>query len=211
MHSHQEVARAQEKETARVEAFSDGVFAIAITLLILEVKIPGPANLPPGMSLWSALGRQWPSFLAYLTSFGTILIMWVNHHVLFTHIRRVDSVFLFLNGFLLLIVAFVPFPTYLLAEYLRHPQASAAAAVYAGTSVFLAVAFNLLWRYASHRHRLLGPEVGEAQVREIKRRYRFGPLLYLAAAGLAFIHVPASVILLMSLAVFFSFTGAMRK
>ena len=89
-----------EKETGRVEAFSDGVFAIAITLLILELKIPkGASGKLPGL-----LVRQWPTFLAYLTSFATILVMWVNHHKLFTHIRRTTGAFLFLNGLLLLFV-----------------------------------------------------------------------------------------------------------
>jgi len=102
------------RETGRVEAFSDGVFAIAVTLLVLDLKVPKPGDLG-GESLLSALARQWPAFLAYLTSFATILVMWVNHHKMFNHIRRTDDRFLFLNGLLLLFVTFVPFPTALVA------------------------------------------------------------------------------------------------
>src|SRR5262245_58066326 len=99
------------KETARIEAFSDGVFAIAITLLVLDMKVPGSKDLPADVRLISVLGRQWPTYLAYVTSFLTILIMWVNHHRLFQHIKRTDNPFLMLNGLLLMGVTIVPFPT----------------------------------------------------------------------------------------------------
>ena len=114
----------QEKETGRIEAFSDGVFAIAITLLILEIKVPNAHDLGAG-GLGAALLRLWPSYLAFVTSFATILVMWVNHHKLFRHIRRSDDAFLFLNGLLLLFVTSVPFPTSLVAEYLQRPEARA--------------------------------------------------------------------------------------
>src|SRR5436309_3204640 len=87
----------EAKETVRIEAFSDGVFAIAITLLVLDLKVPRVHNLPGSQGLLDEMLHQWPSFLAYLLSFGTILIMWVNHHRLFTHIKRTNHPFLFLN------------------------------------------------------------------------------------------------------------------
>jgi len=100
-------------ETSRIEAFSDGVFAIAITLLILEIKVP-----PPGSGELSlALARQWPSYLSFLMSFAFIGIMWINHHRLFTHIARSDDVLLILNLLLLLGVIVVPFPTAVLATH----------------------------------------------------------------------------------------------
>jgi uncharacterized membrane protein len=101
----------EAKETGRLEAFSDGVFAIAITLLILEIKVPHAQELGPGTGLGAALLRLWPSYLAFVTSFATILGMWVHHHRLFTHIRRIDHTFLFWNGLLLFLVTVVPFPT----------------------------------------------------------------------------------------------------
>src|SRR5713101_3913707 len=108
---------AQEKETGRIEAFSDGVFAIAVTLLVLDLKVPHRDSVNSG--LMNILVKQWPSFLAYLISFATILIMWVNHHNLFNKVKRTDTPFMFLNGFLLFLITFVPFPTGLLAEYIH--------------------------------------------------------------------------------------------
>src|SRR5215469_18784871 len=131
-------------ETSRIEAFSDGVFAIAITLLILEIKIP-PATQAP---LRTQLLQQWPSYFAYLLSFLFIGIMWINHHRLFTHIRRSNNGLLFLNLLLLLGVSAVPFPTAVLALHLSGPGARTAAVLYSGTYLVIAVFFNLLWRYA---------------------------------------------------------------
>jgi len=146
-------------------------------------------------------------FAAYLTSFATILVMWVNHHKLFNLIRRTNDTFLFLNGLLLLFVTFVPFPTALVSAYLLHPQARTAAAVYTGTYEAIAITFNLLWNYASARRRLLGSRASPAEVDAITRQYRVGPVSYLAAFVLSFVSVPASLGICMLLAVFFAFTG----
>ena len=97
-----------ERETARVEAFSDGVFAIAITLLVLEFKVPHLAEGASSADLFAALAQLWPSLIAFLGSFGAILIMWINHHGLFRLIHKTDGPFLFANGFMLLMVTFVP-------------------------------------------------------------------------------------------------------
>jgi TMEM175 potassium channel family protein len=198
---------AQEKETGRVEAFSDGVFAIAITLLVLDLKIPQDA---PG-GLLATLLRQWPTFLAYLTSFATILVMWVNHHKLFTHIRRTTGAFLFLNGLLLLFVTVVPFPTSLISAHLRSADAKTAAAIYAGTYFAIAIAFNTLWRYASSGRRLIDPASPPEAVEAITHNYSFGPVLYLAAFALAFFSVTASLALCMGLAIFFAVTASLEK
>ncbi len=117
-----------EKETARVEAFSDGVFAIAITLLVLEFKVPHLPQEASSGELFHALLKLWPSTVAFLGSFAAILIMWINHHGLFRLIHKTDSRFLFANGFMLLMVTFVPFPTAVLAEYLGRPGERVAAA-----------------------------------------------------------------------------------
>src|ERR1700761_2870287 len=114
-----------EKETGRLEAFSDGVFAIAITLLVLELKVPHLATgeEPTSAGLRFSLLRQWPSYLALFTSFFTVLIMWVHHHTIFKLVRKADARLLFANGFLLLLVSVVPFPTAVVAEYLATPAA----------------------------------------------------------------------------------------
>ncbi len=197
-----------EKETGRLEAFSDGVFAVAITLLVLNIRIPG-IDLPPDKllddaRLWQELLGEWPSLAAYVTSFATIGIMWLNHHRLFVHIKRTNTVLLLLNLLLLLIIVFIPVPTALLNEYFVKLEQHAAAIVYSGTFFVLACCFNLLWRYASYNNRLLGKDADARAVAAISRQYLFGPLYYLIAFGLAFINTPASIIFNFMLALFFA-------
>jgi len=193
---------ADAKETARIEAFSDGVFAIAITLLVLDLRVPHDAA--GGPDLLTALLKQWPAYLAYVTSFATIGIMWINHHRLFTLIARTDSMLLVLNGLLLLGVTFVPFPTSILAEYLPRSGGHVAAMVYSGTYTVLAVFFNLLWRYASYKDRLLHGQADPEVVHAVTRGYSFGPPLYLLAFVLAFASVTASLAVNIALAIFWA-------
>jgi uncharacterized membrane protein len=189
-------------ETGRVEAFSDGVFAIAITLLVLDMKVP--RELPVDVTLAAALAREWPSYLAFVTSFATILIMWINHHRIFTLIGRVDDRLLFYNGLLLLGVTVVPFPTALVAAYLGRSGQYVAAAVYNGTFIVIAVLFNLLWLSASARGRLLHANASARTVEAITRSYRWGPVIYTFAFALAFVNVAASLALNLALAVHFA-------
>src|SRR4051812_14906487 len=120
-----------EKETTRIEAFSDGVFSIAITLLVLDIKVPTTQEADLG-GLLSQLLHLWPNLLAFVASFFFILVMWINHHRLFTVIRRSDNNLMLLNGLLLLGVILVPFPTALVAEYLQHRDEAVAVIVYNG-------------------------------------------------------------------------------
>jgi uncharacterized membrane protein len=200
-----------DKETGRLEAFSDGVFAVAITLLVLNFKIPGidlpPGKLPGDTDLWHALGDEWPVLAAYVTSFATIGIMWLNHHRLFQHIKRINTVLVLLNLLLLLVIVFIPFPTALLAEYVTRSDQHAAAILYGGTCLLMACCFNLLWRYASYHNRLLSKNADPRAVMAISRQYLFGPLLYLIAFGLAWINTPACIILSFILALFFAVPG----
>ncbi len=163
------------KETARLEAFSDGVFAIAITLLILELKVPHPHQVTVP-ALLKGLAEEWPSYFALLTSFGSILIMWVHHHAIFRLARRADAPLFFANGFLLLMVTVVPFPTAVVADYLTTPAARAAAGFYSGIFVILAISFQVLLRAVLRRCSLSGPTVNR-----LRRGYRFGPFSYLVA------------------------------
>jgi uncharacterized membrane protein len=175
---------AAEKETTRLEAFSDGVFAIAITLLALELKVP---HLEAGSGsftsagLLSALLSEWPSYVAFTTSFFTVLIMWVHHHMIFRLVLRSDVSLLFANGLLLMLVTVVPFPTAIVAEYLRTPAAAMASTFYAGFFVLIAIAFWILLR-AAFRKSLLDPAASEATVQRLRRSYKFGPPMYAAAA-----------------------------
>jgi len=189
-------------ETARIEAFSDGVFAIAITLLVLDMKVP--RALDDGRTLASALMAMWPTYLAFVTSFSTILIMWINHHRMFTLIGRADDRLMFYNGLLLLGVTIVPFPTALVAEYLRHDGQKTAAALYNGTFIFIAICFNLLWRTAAVGDRLLHAHASRQAVQRIFDAYRKGPLWYVIAFVLAFVSVTASLVVNLALAIFFA-------
>jgi len=170
-----------EKKTGRLEAFSDGVFAIAITLLALELKIPHfEGGDITAAAVLSGLAHQWPSYFAFITSFFTVLIMWVHHHAIFRLVKRVDVTLLFANGFLLMLVTVVPFPTALVAEYLRTPAAAAACTFYAGFFVLISIGFwVLLW--AAFRKSVLDPDAKPATLNRLRHSYRFGPPLYLAA------------------------------
>ena len=190
-----------EPGTARLETFSDGVFAIAATLLVLEIGVGEP--------LRHALGRElldlWPSYLAYVTSFLTIGIIWVNHHAVFELIARADRTLLFVNTVFLLVVAFIPFPTKLVAEFLREGGEDERTAVlaYGCTLTLMAILYGLLWFYAAVGRRLIAPAAPQERVDEISRSFAPGSFLYAGATGLAFASPVASVLVTLGLAVFY--------
>ncbi len=189
------------QDTARVEAFSDGVFAIAITLLILEIKVPAPGSGP----LAAQLLRQWPSYLSFVCSFGFIGIMWINHHRMFTHIKRCDEWLLVFNLLLLLGVTVVPFPTSVLAAHLGKPDQRLALALYNITYFCIAVFFNLLWRSASSRNRrLLGAEVDREAVEKLSWQYATGLLMYAVCGIVGWFSVGGSLVMNLLLACFFA-------
>ena len=180
---------------SRVEAFSDGVFAIAITLLILEIRVPHGDR-----GLWAGLIALWPSYIAFLMSFVVILIMWVNHHELLRMVRRVNYPFLFANGFLLLTVTFIPFPTAVLAANLATPDAKAAVAFYCGSFVANALVWNLLFATIV-RGDLLRADVNAATVANVRRTYYIGVSVYILATALAFVRPALGLALNASLCV----------
>jgi len=196
------------KETGRIEAFSDGVFAVAITLLVFNLKVPElPAgDTSPVIDLGKALFNQWPSYLAFVTSFATILIMWVSHHSIFKMVYKSDSPFLFANGLLLMLVTVVPFPTALVAAYLRDPAAAMACAVYAGIFVLINIAYNLLWWTASHKRTSLNPDVSDAQVKSLARNMYFGFPVYLLATLLAFVNPYITIVICTLMWIYWTFT-----
>ncbi len=199
----------EEKETQRVEAFSDGVFAIAVTLLILEIRAPVQHDIGSDGALWHALRDLWPAYLAYIISFATILVTWINHHAIMRLVGRTDHTFLLLNGLLLALITAVNFPTSLVAEYIGHAGERAAGLTYSGIFLLMAFAFNIVWRYITWDGHLLLASADPEQIRAIDRRFRFGPLYYVAAFALAFISARASLIFCLLLAVLFAipYTG----
>ena len=130
--------------SSRLEAFSDGVFAILITLLVLDIKVPSAADAGSPALLWSALLERWPSYFAFGLAFGTVLVAWVGHHLLVQNVRMVTTRLVYLNGLFLLTITFLPFPTALVAEHLTQPSAPLAAAVYAGVNALNSLTFWLL-------------------------------------------------------------------
>ena len=193
-----------EKETGRIEAFSDGVFAVAITLLVLDIKVPTTPLSNPQVSLTRELFNQWPVYLAFVTSFLTILVMWINHHRIFGLIKRSDDRFLIINGLLLLTVSVFPFTTSLVATYIRNPQVRDAALVYSGTSVLLAVMFNVVWRYASKDGRLLAANHDTVAALGITESYRHGPTFYIIVFLIGFFSPHICLLLCLALALFFT-------
>jgi uncharacterized membrane protein len=165
----------------RLEAFSDGVFAIAITLLILEIKVPHADH-----GLWAGLVALWPSYVAFVMSFVVVLIMWVSHHQMLGMIDRVNYRILFVNGLLLLTVTFVPFPTAVLAEHLGTPEAKSAVAFYCATFVVNGLVWNLLSE-TMVRSGLVKSEIKAATLAEGRKTNLLGLAVYLVAALLAFV------------------------
>ncbi len=191
------------KETGRIEGFSDGVIAVAITLLVLSLQPPA-GTAGSDTDLLQKLLMQWPNYLAFVTSFATIGVMWINHHRMFTYIRRTDLTLMALNLLLLLVIVFIPFPTALVAQYLERPDYHTAAAIYNGTYVLLSVCFSLLFRYAAHENRLLGKEIDLDQLQVMLRQFRFGAVPYLVTFALTWVSVPASLVLNLLMALFWA-------
>ncbi len=190
--------------TSRLEAFSDGVFAIAITLLILEIRIPEGG---PGKDLADELLHLWPSYAAYAVSFLVIGIYWVNHHTVFDHVERVDRPLLFLNLALLLCVSFMPFPTGVVARFIREDEAEIALAAYSVTMTVAAAVFFALWIYSATRERLISHSVHDGQVRAIMLRSIPGPVLYGGTIALSFVHPPLTLAVHGLLALFWAASG----
>ena len=186
---------------SRLETFADGVFAIAATLLILNVDAQVSNGSGP---IGKRLLEIWPSYIAYAVSFFTIGIIWSNHHTVMNQLGRVDRTFLMLNVFLLMCIAFLPFPTRLIAEHLRNRhELEPAALAYGATMTVMAIAYITLWLYASHKGRLLRADSDPRTVSGITRSYLPGTPLYLTATLIAFASPLASVALFGAIALFY--------
>jgi uncharacterized membrane protein len=191
-------------ETSRVEAFSDGVFAIAITLLILAVGIE--QALAKG-DLGKQLVHLWPAYVAYAVSFLTIGIMWVNHHAVFRQFARVDRPLLLLNVLLLMLIAFVPFPTRVVADHATSADDRQAAALLYGTTLTItAILFFSVWIYGS-RH-VLRPDADRREVSGITRSYLPGAPTYAFATLLAFVSSIASLVMFAAIALFYAVSSS---
>ena len=190
----------------RLEAFSDGVFAIAITLLVLEIPVP---DVEPG-ALPDALLDQWPSYAAYVVSFATIGIIWTNHHAVLGYVDRVDRSLLYLNLNVLLWIALIPWPTDLLAEYMQAGGSNerAAALVYALIMTLMGVSFGSLWMSVARRAQAgAATRLEPAAARSRTRRFVIGAPIYAVSVGLALISAPACLAVNALLAVYYALPG----
>jgi uncharacterized membrane protein len=183
-----------------VEAFSDGVFAIAATLLVLEFTVNTRHNAPP---LGHQLLHLWPSYLAYATSFLTIAIIWINHHHVMETIERIDRTFLFVTALLLLVVAFIPFPTRLVAHYLQIPGERAAVYAYGVTLLLMAIVFNVLWTYARWDRRLIREDFPVPKVRAVTQACAVGVPLACAVLLLATWTPVGAIVFALALSAFY--------
>jgi uncharacterized membrane protein len=188
---------------SRVESFSDGVIAVAITLLVLNIDVPAPRS---GHSLGHDLLQQWPIYAAYATSFLTIGIIWINHHWMIHRLGQADRAILMLNLLLLMWIGVLPFGTRLMATYLKHSQGQGlAAAIYAGLLLLMSITFVTLNRHILFRKaHLLSVEIPEQRRREILLRSVTGLIPYAVATALAAVSAYATLIVCAGVAVFYS-------
>jgi uncharacterized membrane protein len=191
----------------RLETFSDGVFAIAITLLVLTIAPPGHYS-----DLARELGRRWPALAAYVVSFIVIGIMWLNHHTIFSHLGQVDRGLFYLNLLLLMTIVFIPYPTGVFGEALRRGAGERTAAIfYSAVMATNACVWAALWLYASVGRRLLAPEFPEAQRTMATILFIAGAFVYSASIGVALINPYLCLAVQGALALYYAFDPIARR
>jgi len=190
---------------SRLEAFSDGVLAVAITLLALDLEVPDHRSIVSHHGLWGAIVANWPAFAAYALSFTVIGIMWVNHHGLMDRVAIVDRTLLFINLLLLLFIVTIPFSTSLFAEFLREggSDSHVAAAVYSASLFGCAIGFNLLWLWVIRDGRRLHEAIDPATARSQFRRFSIGIFVYAATIGLSFVSAMITLAVISAVALYY--------
>ncbi len=191
--------------TNRLVAFSDGVFAVAITLLVLNLQVPQITSVS---ELVPRLGELWPKLLSYTLSFVLVGIYWVAHHNTFHYIQRSDRNLLWLNILLLMCIVFLPFPTALLGQY---PEQRVSIIIYAGTLVITGLVLQLLWWYATSGRRLVDSNIDPRLVQWATRRNLMAPLLYLLAIGISVFSVPSSLVLFILVPLYYILPGRIDR
>ena len=191
----------------RLEAFSDGVFAISITLLVIEIR---PPELGPGESLAHGLWAQWPSYVAYLVSFLVIGVMWLNHHRIVDQVRSVDGALLVLNLHLLMWTVLIPFPTSVVAEHLREggDDARTALAVYGAVIFMAAVGFTAVFVWITHDERLIIALPEHRAVVAARVRFGIGLAVYAVAFALSWVSAPLALTMHAAMALYYAFDQA---
>jgi uncharacterized membrane protein len=184
-------------DTGRTEAFSDGVFAIAITLLVLDIHVP----VTEFHHLWAGIGHEWPSYLGYATSFAAVGGLWLAHHGVFRRMRYANDRVMRINLLLLMAVSFLPFPTSLVAQTIRSTNAERAAVIFYGASLLvIRLLFSALWASVASDRQLLKPDVSEREVAEVQREATPNIGFYVAATGLALVAPRAAAFVYLAIA-----------
>ena len=174
-------------ETARLEAFSDGVIAIAITILALDLRVPQIREITTG-NLFTAILHRWPSYFAFVLSFTTILIMWINHHARLALVERIDGLLMFGNGLLMMTIVALSYPTALVGEYLNTPAGKSAVVTYGLFVLGTSAAWNIFMLALRPERGLLKPGVPRELIASTRRRVAVGFVIYLVATGLALVN-----------------------
>ena len=198
--------RRQQKETVRIEAFSDGIFCVAITLLAIEIGVEGNKNETNNGLLHSLLDK-WPICLAYVISFVNVLLAWIGHHGLFKNLRNTNTAVMVSNGLLLMLIALIPFPTKTLGLFLQTGAFKAAVIFYTGYFVLVSIAFRLLWHAASRKGDLLIDEITPAQIRAIGKNENIGLLCNSIIMLVAFLNPWAALVLSFVMWIYWIFFG----
>ena len=194
-------ARGEHSDTARLEAFSDGVFAIALTILVLDLRLP-PLENATSSDLIHGVLDLWPSYFAFALSFATILIMWINHHARMNLIARTDGLLMFANGLVLFMIVALAFPTALLGQYLTGSAGEGAVFIYAMFVLGTSGAWNVFMLAMKPERGLLRSGVPASQIATIRRRVASGFVVYLVAAGLALVNAYLGLALITAMWVF---------
>jgi uncharacterized membrane protein len=189
------------KELQRIEAFSDGVFAIACTLLVLEFRVPHVEDGSAPGALWPALKAAWPSFVAYILSFGAILVAWAGHHRVFNLLAGSSKAFVYANGLLLLTITFIPFPTAVLAQYVNTPQANIAVMFYSMAFLALNAGFNIWWLSMFRPIRLFPASASNAAVKSATIQIFSGLPVYAGTTVISYWFPTAGLIIILGLEV----------
>ena len=207
---HSKIKENTMSESTRVDAFSDGVFAVVITVLVLELRLP---PFEPGR-LFDALLHEWTTFVAFLVSFVYVGIVWMNHHALFMRVHYVDRGLLWINLSILLTSALLPFPTHVLAEAFRHGgrwDQSVAVAFYAGMAGLMSAAWVAIFPYLRDHPKLVDPEVPPAYFHAQWTRPWTGVVMYVSAGLLGFAHPVIGLVLFIAMVVYHAETSEGRK
>jgi uncharacterized membrane protein len=184
----------QEKETLRIETFSDGVFCIAVTLLSIEIGIE-VKGVETNKDLFHALWDKWPICLAYVISFVNVLLAWIGHHGLFKLLKKSDNAIMITNGLLLMLVALVPFPTRTLGMFLQSGALKTAVIFYTGYFVLISLAFRLLWHAAASNKERLIHRITDEQISQTTKNENTGLICNTVIMGVAFINPIAALVL----------------